>query len=129
MLLSEAIRLGSFLVGKPKSGDLRTCGMAMANLATNGYLAEDERDTNAWFAFQRQFPWMDDVNIASATCPKCLHSVRFQEIVWHPFDRHVCKGEMTIEELADFVSTIEPKETSKETREAVEIFCENLVKQ
>jgi hypothetical protein len=32
------------------------------------------------------------------------------EIVWHMFDHHVCTGEWTIEQLADWIATIEPKD-------------------
>jgi hypothetical protein len=127
MRLSEAIRLGALLItDKPAMADIRTCAMGMANIATNGYAATCERDLSAWDAFRKTFPWTDG---ASANCPLCGEKLKNQTVVYHCFDHHVCDGKMTIEQLADFISTIEPQETPEEKREIVENFCEQLVEQ
>src|ERR1700682_2924146 len=109
MRLGEELRLGSLLVMKPEAGDVRACAIGMANLAI-GYRATSEGERAAYHKIVHRHPWIRRTELR---CP--LRSCNFYEInrviercegseaiiLYHPFDSHVMKGEMTIEQLAD----------------------------
>lgn len=123
MRLSVALRMGSLLVAKPQGGDVRACAISMANLATNGYQAVCLDDIQSYSNILLTYPWLVD---CSAICPICSNSLTQNEIMWHPFDHHVISQQMTIEQLADWIASIEPQElearTENEQTEAVEVF-------
>lgn len=103
MKLSEAIRLGSMLV--TPQANLFGCAITMAVRATGdiSIFAYGETLLERW-------PWLD---LAVANCPQCGQVIGERrdvvgEIIFHVFDSHVIEGHMTIDEMADWVASIEP---------------------
>lgn len=120
MYLSVAFLLGRNLckaAAAPRLADNEEgCALTMAALAVgrtgDGY-------SNAWHEARKQWPWLEtEIEI---TCPAdhCTTPVKLEsylDLVTHLFDFHVfepSKGDSawTLEQLADYVHTIEPPET------------------
>lgn len=113
MKLSDAIRLGSLLVAEPQAGDIDACAVTMAVLATGGC----QSDKTYYTDLNEQWPWLAQTII---DCP-CENKHRMtlrsdgklhgSAIVFIPFDEHVMGDKsMTIEQLADWIASIEPEE-------------------
>jgi hypothetical protein len=106
--LSEAIRLGSLLVERPMRGETRACAIGMGLLANGvkpvGAFAQPKND---YHLLLEKYPWLIG---AKSDCPICSETLIGCELLWHPFDLHVTGvvGRMTIEQLADFIASIEP---------------------
>jgi hypothetical protein len=116
MKLSEAIRLGSLMVAEPRAEDTSRCAIGMA-LLSQGIVPLGLRADYRTFA--DLYPWLRPI---AKRCPMCCAELLGLSIVWHPFDEHVmrCFGDkrgMTIEQLADWVATFEPPESSPEQTE------------
>jgi hypothetical protein len=108
--LDEAIRIGSLLVQEPKVGDINACVLGMAAKAVG---CKETRVLPITAFIKREWPWLGTRNVAS--CPQCGLGLMGSERVWHLFDRHIMEDRtMTIDQLADYVATIEPKEEIKE---------------
>ena len=109
MKLSEAIMLGVGLIPEPNGNDVSACAIGMALMASGAHRPETRDDAGigkAYRAFSRKWPW---VIYASYTCPRCPRIMHASQIIWHPFDTHVMIDKnMTIEQLADWVASIEP---------------------
>jgi hypothetical protein len=105
--LSEAIRLGSLLVERPMQGVTTSCAIGMGLLANGIKPVGNHIDEHADYdAIQNLYPWLIKRNIK---CPRCSIFVLGSGILWHPFDSHVMEDkDMTIEQLADFIASIEP---------------------
>jgi hypothetical protein len=127
MKLSEAIRLGSLLVPQPEAGNIEACAITMACLST-GYVKSDRPMWEDWYSYIAEtWPWTVKAAVA---CPcgrshmmppgdGLLHGF---EVIWGVFDHHVMDDmfgcRMTIEQLADYIATIEPQdEPHEESRE------------
>jgi len=114
MRLAEAIRLGSLLEPSPERGDFRHCAIGMAARSTGhgnlcNYSKEDMAGINILVEmFKAEFPWTSDYQ-KNYTCPVCELSVCGEAVVYHPFDSHVFGDKaMTIEQLADWIDSIDP---------------------
>ncbi len=124
MRLSEEIRLGSLLVQEPTAWDVRACAIGMANLSV-GYVANGKYDSNAYGQILNRHRWTGD---SVFPCPlgcerkEAPLSCSGMSMVHHLFDGHVMQAEMTIEQLVDWVRSVEPPDPSellKEVDEAV----------
>ena len=124
MRLSDAIRLGSLLVENPEALNLSSCALGMA-IRASGISSTRFRDQELVALWER-YPWAKTTH---APCPICNADLTFGSLVFHPFDYHVMglndpkNVTMTIEQLADFVDSIDPTpreavstETVQETR-------------
>lgn len=111
--LSQAIRLGSLLVQNPGVGVDSGCAIRMAVMATGDVEPDSIARSGYLFglpvydALLDRWPWL---NCARRLCPKCDRKLIGSEIIYHVFDIHVMARRMTIDQLADWVATIEPKE-------------------
>ncbi len=50
------------------------------------------------------YPWIEGV----FQCPWCAENPQYEEILTHPFDRHIRHGDRTFGELIDWIVAIEP---------------------
>lgn len=130
MRLSEEIRLGSLLVAEPQRNDVRSCAIGMANLSV-GWHAADDKDRAAYDEIHKRHPWL---LYMSSACPVCARPMVGHEAVWHPFDGHVMQWKyegykvvpipsMTIEQLADFIASLEPSEPVSTQTEGRDPVC------
>lgn len=119
MKLSIAIRMGSLLIHNPEASKWDRCAFGMASLASGGSFAGTEYDVARAISrdVYEKWPWLIDFR---HDCPKCGKRLYGGECVWHLFDRHIMPGGMTMEQLADFVSSIEPAEVLEPQAPAVE---------
>lgn len=109
MKFSDAILAGSVLVPEIKHGDINACALGMAADAV-GIPRTDQREGNMprYNAIYKQWPWL---LTAGENCPKCGVRHWESEVIFHVFDRHVMGDRsMTLEQLVDYVRTIEPAE-------------------
>jgi hypothetical protein len=113
MRLSEAIALGSLTMEKWKAHDLDHCALGMAANAV-GCQRQYERIVDKW-------PWVGQWR---GICPilGCVAGNVYGThpmicIIPHIFDEHVMAGNFTMEQLIDFVRSIEPaeEETNEQT--------------
>jgi hypothetical protein len=124
MKLSEAIRLGSLLVPNPEEGWLGGCAITMALKAVSRFDM-----ATAYEILPDEWPWLKSVRPLSikCPCPPCpvllpVYLIGeggfrdpYSSLLFHAFDVHVCEGEMSIEQLADFIASIEPPDSSANT--------------
>jgi hypothetical protein len=108
--LSQAIRLGSLLIEEPRLGIITHCAIGMA-LAAHSVKLDMSRDVceqvcNFW---EDHYPW---IRTARTHCPQCDWYLDGASLIFHPFDCHVMADKtMTIEQLCDFIASIEPSES------------------
>lgn len=121
MRLSEAIRLGSLTVPRPEELDITACAITMALNATGHQeVCTPLTETTAYNELLAEWPWLKDVK---PTCPLCpyAHELRQESILYHMFDTHVMGTapfkSMTIEQLADFIESIDPTPKEQEQEE------------
>lgn len=125
--LSEAIRLGSLMVSDPRACDIERCAITMA-LKAIGAMPENLDDARAYrvgqwnvLAYPEQtlrdaYPWID----GSFHCRWCDLLLRAEGVICHPFDVHVMASRRaTIEELCDWIATIEPRTLTSGVRGTV----------
>jgi hypothetical protein len=120
MKLSTAIRMGSLLIENPQAGNVRACAITMACLST-GFQQQRGMGDDAYSHVAKTWPW---VITAKAVCPcGTVHPMSFSdsslltgsEVIWGVFDHHVMGDRtMTIEQLADFIASIEPEESCQD---------------
>jgi hypothetical protein len=121
MKLSTAIRMGSLLIENPQAGNVRACAITMACLSMGCTQVLDYY----WYV-AKTWPW---VITAKVVCPcgkkhwPSLHdddSLYGTEVIWGPFDHHVMGDRtMTIEQLADFIASIEPEEECQQPSQSL----------
>jgi hypothetical protein len=107
MRLSEAIMLGSATC-KLSPADINACafGCALNSMGvphsslfpeTNGI---GGKEYARYLEARRIWPWIGDIMQSGA--------VSFGTHIFTAFDNNVCSGEMTLEQLVDYVRSIEP---------------------
>jgi hypothetical protein len=96
MKLSEAMMLGS-VTCKMEQGNLDSCAFGSALNA----IGCKEEGMARWVSIAKAWPWttVEDTH--------CLMT-NLACTIYEKFDLKVCCGEMTLEQLADYVKTIEP---------------------
>lgn len=99
MKLSDSIILGSTTC-KLKVGDLNVCAVGAAANAVGLPLMKNSRDFSRLEAVYNYWPWLYGDNSSG---------LRHMGEIAYLFDGQVCRGEMTLEQLADYVRTIEPE--------------------
>jgi hypothetical protein len=122
MRLSEAIRMGSLLIENPQAGNVKACAITMACLSMGH--GNQQMILDYYTYILRTWPW---VATAKVPCPcgnkhdsSLIPNEKLSgtEIIWAPFDQHVMNNTngytMTIEQLADFIASIEPVEQEPE---------------
>ncbi len=124
MLLSEAIMLGSTMgaqifgrmtgsvvYGNPHA----SCALGAAALASGHW--QDGNVLDGWM-HRIEWPWLA---IGTPTCPICPNtSASPMHLITHLNDDHRWSREM----IADYVATIEPKESQVQTEKEEEVLCE-----
>lgn len=131
MRLSEAIMLGRFTIDSPVQGDVSACAIAMALNAVGRYRDDSIVDwvSPRYQAMGELWPWLDDMK--GKPCPfNTKHgllgtSEMCSGLVPHLFDYHVSLGTMTLEEMCDYIRSIEPAEAeappAEQPRETVTV--------
>lgn len=81
-------------------------------LRHNRPLLEERKNIYAWYALRERFPWLLTFEALSVNCPRCPVSERKlmgHNVIAHVFDHHVMiLQDMTLEQLADWVDSIDP---------------------
>jgi hypothetical protein len=125
LLLSEAILLGRMEMEYPlRAGNTKHCAIGMALLA-NGfsvlgnvipseipchplsitYGTDSQRDVHMLLAL---YPWLIRIHVHCPFGHGCNEELCEESIVYHPFDRHVMKGHITLDQMCDWLATMEP---------------------
>lgn len=117
MRLSDAVAMGRTL-RKPAPGDLGNseegCAMGMA-LAACG-----KRPMYGYIEIL--WPWATDQN-DFRKCPVCNERYRnVSHMVQHCFDSHVWTREMTLDQLIDWVRSVEPAESEAAEQISIQEF-------
>jgi hypothetical protein len=116
MKLSEAILLGRHTIENPRAIDVEACAIPMALNAIGKSFKMDESESFPERPFYRavaeEWPWLANNPIC---CPWCSVQLGGEDlsgtaIIFHPFDKHVMFGEITLEQMCDWIATIEPAE-------------------
>lgn len=102
MRLSEAIMLGATTC-QPKAGDMNVCVYGMALNANGVPLAALNYQWDRYLEAARLWPWV----YQSRPMP-LIPFTALASTVWSMFDNEVCAGKLTLEQLADYVRSIEP---------------------
>ena len=108
MKLSEAMMLGSTTC-KMIRGDWNSCalgcagnaiGIPQATIRSSGlYLIDDDRTSRSTL-IKFAFPWIMD---------RSKDGYSHEMAIWERFDFDVIEGKMTLEQLVDYVRSIEPE--------------------
>jgi hypothetical protein len=98
MKLSEAMMLGS-VTCKMIPGDWNSCALGCAGNAIGIPKSVMLDGLGRAEAIRAYWPWL-----AKTSQPY----VPWSEEIWQRFDKGVCEGEMTMEQLADYVRSVEP---------------------
>lgn len=116
MNLSLAMMLGRPTVSVSEPANIDACAIPMALNAVGrkpegmgrnfGMLCQIERQPgNSYYQLLKEWPWL----LNELACPWCNGGPLFgSQIVFHPFDQHVSKGQITFEQMCDWIKTIEP---------------------
>lgn len=104
MRLSEAINLGSTTV-KMEPANISCCALGAA---CNAVGISDDADR--YSAMRARWPWLNSGGYVTADGYSC----RAATAIYTRFDENVCGGEMTLEQLIDYVRSIEPDEPTTE---------------
>lgn len=100
MRLSEAIMLGAATC-KMEAGEISTCAYGVALRAVGGDFEYPYSSImDAWRWTEVWFKDSDGHN--------CRSLSDLARSVWRKFDNEVCDGKITLEQLADYVRSIEP---------------------
>jgi hypothetical protein len=113
MRLSEAIALGRVLIDKPQHNTFCKCaiGMGLAAIGHEFHIRGEEGIGSAYFAALDEWPWLFG---------DCEMEISRRFVL-------VMKGDLTLEELIDFVRSVEPPEPpaspspAAETEQAVTV--------
>lgn len=122
MKLSEAIMMGRHLVDRPRAFNLSTCALGMA-LGADGYeLREDMGTCQDYQHIIQRWPWLETLIVK---CPACSKECMRYGAITHVFDAHVMTNKtMTLEQLCDWVKSVEPAEiaaTANDSEETEEL--------
>lgn len=98
MKLSEAMLLGS-VTCKMEPGNLDSCALGCAGNAVGIPSVEQIGFKPRWIAISERWPWIRDEVEPRYT---------YRAAIWGAFDGPVCNGRMTLEQLVDYVRSIEP---------------------
>ena len=135
MRLSEAISLGS-LIAEPEFGTLivyrdsgpKACALGMAGLATGAQMKKDVPGEPAFHIFgvhlegtpshiedryefvSELWPWTAGQAPQKFPCGCEYEGEDFGDVVIHIFDNHVESGEWSLQQLVDWVGSVEPAE-------------------
>jgi hypothetical protein len=104
MKLSEAMMLGSTLV-KMRAGDWNNCALGVAAQAA-GISAQGRSGP-----IYRKWPWLE-IRVEASEFFHASHilcPILWITEIWARFDKLVVCGEMTFEQLVDYVRSIEPE--------------------
>jgi hypothetical protein len=122
--LSDAVRLGSFLVADPAAGDVERCAITMV-LKAIGALPENLYDCrsyrgdlcNQWntlaypeLTLRGAYPWIDGTFL----CRWCGEELTGECVVWHPFDWHVMHGPVPLDDFCHWLQFIDPMHVGSE---------------
>jgi hypothetical protein len=128
MKLSTAIRMGSLLIENPQAGNVKACAITMANLATGFEILPNQLNNDHYSQLTQTWPWIITAH-AQCPCGSDKHILDGTELIWGPFDHHVMwpvhqSGlfggySMTIEQLADFIASIEPEEECQQPSQSL----------
>jgi hypothetical protein len=105
--LSEAIRMGSLLIEEPRATDINACAVTMACNAIGVQVESEPLAKDYYNHLLENWPWLQGKTV---TCPFKRYELTGTTIVWLPFDQYVMSGKMTIDQLADWIRSIEPEE-------------------
>lgn len=111
--LAEAIRMGSLLIPEPCAGRADRCAIGMANAANGCRFPMRDLDDSVgedlnWSKLYAQYPWLSGI---VTPCPHCTTQLHNAAIISHLFDLHimgVLDHSMTLEQLCDFIESIDP---------------------
>jgi hypothetical protein len=126
MRLATAIRMGSLATEIPVRGDVETCAIGMACRAVGKWQPRsvkatlpyiDEEVAMNYATLLAQWPWLNNVRVG---CRFCGESLSREYTVFHLFDWHVVDGEITIEQMCDFIDSIDPTPRLVDSQESVE---------
>lgn len=110
MRLSTAMMLGASTC-KMIPGDINSCALGAALNAVGAARVDGIFDMSRVVESKRLWPWLTEI------CPCC--SFAYGSHIAITFNTKVCKGEMTFEQLVDWVRSVEPDEPI-ETTEPIE---------
>ena len=113
--LSVAILLGRHTIEHPNACDIEACAIPMAlNAVGISSAGEDvfDRLITPYHTLTDYWPWLCGKQIE---CPWCHTdigggAIMGAAVVFHPFDHHVSNGEITLEQMCDWIRSIEPAE-------------------
>lgn len=126
MKLSEAIFLGSTTM-QCRGGGGR--GVATAGCALEMALSAVGRSDLPWTSTDSVWPWLQQPAQSNCHCIDLVAVNTYFEVVWHLFDTHVIDGAwpaMTLEQLCDWVRSVEPPEP-KEFQQIIEVVAEGAL--
>lgn len=117
MRLSEAIFMGRHTIDRPLAGCIDACAIPMALNAAGVKMDIEATDGifRCYAALAEEWPWLN--KMSGTHCPFCkpyCHEFgsgsAIRGIVPHVFDNHVCTKQITLEQMCDWLRTIEPDE-------------------
>jgi hypothetical protein len=130
--LSESILLGSLQIARGMWAVENTlgCAIGMALLANGkepvgeltplilsnplSIIQGDDGYNPDYDTLENIYPWVREM--VRVECPWCHRLINEDEseadseLVWHPFDMHVMKCQITLEQLCEWIATLEPEE-------------------
>lgn len=110
MRLSEAIAMGRVLVDRMEVAALHGCALGMALKAVGGITTIE-----GYERVRREWPW---VMTAQYHCQNCATEDKFKfsgSVIYRAFDQHVMTDKtMTLDQLIDWVRSVEPEEPAVE---------------
>jgi hypothetical protein len=113
--LGDALRLGSAIVPKPHSSEIKRCGIGMV------YEAHGV-DSTRCSTINLLYPGIIDT---VQECPWCGESPLVgAPVIQHPFMLHYLTGEITIEAIAEWLDIISCRLSWKQMRERIRAMLE-----
>lgn len=109
MRLSDAIGLGRTLVRVHRAGDIRGCALGMSFLAIGGNPADVGPNFES---IKAEWPWLKERRFDPLYSPNnsSANFIAYCKSVWLRFDDLVMGGGMTLDQLIDWVRSVEPPE-------------------
>ena len=112
--MSEAIatgrvlaRPGTCLFVRESDGGLTACALGMATLAVS---------INK-YDYHQKWPWLRE-KMRALPCG-CKYIQMYDSAITHLFDIHVMEGDWTLDQLIDWVRSVEPAEATPQTEQAI----------
>jgi len=107
MHLSTAINMGAVTV-KMKAGDMNSCALGAACNALGAHehtTCLRNHPNNRYEFLYKHWPWVDTPGYKTLSGRSCEAFIA----IYTRFDSYVVKGSMTLEQLVDYVRSIEPE--------------------